>query len=147
VLPSWAVDFQFNETAMKKTFLPLVLVLGFALAVQAQGNITEKVDPAVSSLMKRYVDGNKSTKTINGWRIQIMATTDRTKVEDALQKFQSLYPNITADWVQSKPYFKLRAGAFTKKRDAIALQFQLKADYPTAYPVQDAEIKPEELIK
>ncbi len=132
---------------MRRTFLFILYVLCFATIAQAQGNVTEKVDPAVASLMRRYVDGNKSTKTINGWRIQLVATTDRTKVEDALQKFQSLYPNIPADWMQSKPYYKLRAGAFIKKRDAIALQFQLKADYPTAYPVQDSEIKPEELIK
>jgi len=117
------------------------------ISLQAQGNITEKVDPAVASLMKRYVDINKSTKTISGWRIQILATTDRQKVEDALNKFTSLYPNISADWIQSKPYYKLRAGAYTSKRDAIAAQYLLKMDYPTAYPVQDNEIKPEELIK
>ena len=132
---------------MKKYFLPILLLLGFAAVSQAQGNVTEKVDPAVASLMKRYVDGNKSTKTISGWRIQLMATTDRQKVEDALKKFESLYPNINADWVQSKPYYKLRAGAFTTKRDAIATQYLLKNDYPTAYPVQDGEIKPEELTK
>lgn len=132
---------------MKKIILPICLIFAFFIASQAQGNITEKVDPAIASLMKRYVDTNKSTKTISGWRIQIMATSDRAKVEDALQKFQSLYPNITADWVQSKPYYKLRAGAYTAKRDAVALQYQLKSDYPTAYPVQDTEIKPEELIK
>ncbi|MCU0345494.1 MAG: SPOR domain-containing protein [Saprospiraceae bacterium] len=122
----------------------LLLVVAFA---QAQGNISEKVDPSIAALMKRYVDANKSTKTIAGWRIQIMATTDRQRVEDALKKFESLYPNMSADWVQSKPYYKLRAGAFTSKRDAIAAQYLLKADYPTAYPVQDSEIKPEELIK
>jgi len=132
---------------MKKFILPICLLFVLSIAVQAQGNITEKVDPAIASLMKRYVDSNKSTKTISGWRIQIMATTDRQRVEDALQKFQSLYPNINADWIQSKPYYKLRAGAFTSKRDAIATQYLLKSDYPTAYPVQDNEIKPEELIK
>ena len=132
---------------MKKFTFPVCLLFVFSIAMQAQGNVTEKVDPAVASLMKRYVDSNKSTKTISGWRIQIMATTDRQRVEDALQKFQSLYPNINADWIQSKPYYKLRAGAFTFKRDAIATQYLLKSDYPTAYPVQDTEIKPEELIK
>lgn len=132
---------------MKKTFLPIFCLLFITSIAKAQGTVTEKIDPAIASLMKRYVDTNKSTKTLDGWRIQLVATTDRTKVEDALQKFQSLYPNIPADWMQSKPYYKLRAGAFTKKRDAIALQYQLKADYPTAYPVQDSEIKPEELIK
>lgn len=132
---------------MKKSFLPFLLLLLVGAFAQAQGNISEKVDPSIAALMKRYVDANKSTKTIAGWRIQIMATTDRQRVEDALKKFESLYPNVSADWVQSKPYYKLRAGAFTSKRDAIAAQYLLKADYPTAYPVQDSEIKPEELIK
>ena len=132
---------------MKKSLLSLLLIAACFATSQAQGNITEKVDPAVAALMKRYVDANKSTKTISGWRIQILATTDRQRVEDALNKFQSLYPNIPADWVQSKPYYKLRAGAYTSKRDALASLYALKADYPTAYPVQDNEIKPEELSK
>lgn len=132
---------------MRKLILAILAVAIFAISLQAQGNITENVDPAIASLMKRYVDINKSTKTIAGWRIQILATTDRQKVEDALSKFQSLYPNINSDWIQSKPYYKLRAGAYTSKRDAIAAQYLLKMDYPTAYPVQDNEIKPEELIK
>lgn len=132
---------------MRKLFFAMLATAFSCISLQAQGNITEKVDPAVASLMKRYVDINKSTKTISGWRIQILATTDRQKVEDALNKFTSLYPNISADWIQSKPYYKLRAGAYTSKRDAIAAQYLLKMDYPTAYPVQDNEIKPEELIK
>lgn len=132
---------------MKKVLLPILLLFVCFIAGQAQGNISEKVDPAVASLMKRYVEVNKSTKTIAGWRIQLMATTDRQRVEDALEKFKSLYPNIPADWIQSKPYYKLRAGAYTSKRDAIAAQHLLKTDYPTAYPVQDNEIKPEELAK
>ncbi len=132
---------------MKKLILASAMLVFAIIGVQAQGNITEKVDPAIAALMKRYVDANKGTKTIAGWRIQILATTDRQKVEDALRQFQSLYPNMAADWVQSKPYYKLRVGAFTSKKDAIAAQYQLKNDYPTAYPVQDNEIKPEELIK
>ncbi len=132
---------------MKKSLLSILLLAACFATLQAQGNVTEKVDPAVASLMKRYVDANKSTKTISGWRIQILATTDRQRVEDALNKFQSLYPNIHADWVQSKPYYKLRAGAYTSKRDALAALYLLKNDYPTAYPVQDNEIKPEELSK
>jgi SPOR domain len=132
---------------MRKCILPIVLLAICYTSSLAQGNITEKVEPAVVSLLKRFVDNNKSTKTISGWRIQILATTDRQRVEAALSKFSSQYPNIPADWIQSKPYYKLRAGAYTSKQDAIAAQYLLKNDYPTAYPVQDNEIKPEELIK
>ena len=132
---------------MKKYILPFVLLAICYTTSLAQGTVTEKVEPSVASLMKRYVDINKSTKTISGWRIQILASTDRQRIEEALNKFSSLYPNIPADWVQSKPYFKLRAGAYTSKQDAIAAQYLLRNDYPTAYPVQDNEIKPEELIR
>ncbi|MCF8247342.1 MAG: SPOR domain-containing protein [Saprospiraceae bacterium] len=132
---------------MKKFIFPLVLLVFCCATSQAQGNVTEKVEPKVALLMQRFVDINKSTKTISGWRIQILATTDRQRIEDALRKFESQYPNIPADWVQSKPYYKLRAGAYTSKRNAIAAQYLLKNDYPTAYPVTDNEIKPEELIK
>jgi hypothetical protein len=130
---------------MKKYILAFMLLAICYTTSLAQ--VTEKVEPSVASLMKRYVDINKSTKTISGWRIQILATTDRQRIEEALNKFSSLYPNIPADWVQSKPYFKLRAGAYTSKQDAIAAQYLLRNDYPTAYPVQDNEIKPEELIR
>lgn len=132
---------------MNKIILPIFLLLASFSALMAQGQVNEKVDPNVAALMKRFVETNKSTKTINGWRIQILATTDRQRMEDALRQFGSLYPNIPADWVHNKPYYKLRAGAYASKRDAIATLYVLKNDYPTAYPIQDSEIKPEELIK
>lgn len=132
---------------MKKIILPAFLLMASFSTVIAQGQVNEKVDPNVTALMKRFVEANKSTKTINGWRIQILATTDRQRMEDALRQFESLYPNIPADWVHTKPYYKLRAGAYTSKRDALATLYVLKNDYPTAYPIQDSEIKPEELIK
>ena len=132
---------------MKRFFLSACLLIALVAAVQAQGNIAEKVDPKVADLMKRFVENNKSTTTLSGWRIQILATTDRQRMEDAVRSFESLYPNIPVDWVHAKPYYKVRAGAFTSKRDALATQYVLKGDYPTAYPVPDNAIKPEELIK
>ncbi|MBI5915843.1 MAG: SPOR domain-containing protein [Bacteroidetes bacterium] len=132
---------------MKKIILPVFLLIASFSTVMAQGQVNEKLDPNVAALMKRFVETNKSTKTINGWRIQILATTDRQRMEDALRQFGSLYPNIPADWVHNKPYYKLRAGAYVSKRDALATLYVLKNDYPTAYPIQDSEIKPEELIK
>lgn len=131
---------------MKKITLSLVLC-ACAFFVQAQSSITEKVDPKVAAMMKRFADNNKSVTAISGWRIQLMATTDRQKMEDAVRQFQNLYPNIAADWVHAKPYYKVRAGAFTSKRDAQKILYVIKNDYPTAYPIQDNEIKPVELLK
>ncbi|MCB0521223.1 MAG: SPOR domain-containing protein [Lewinellaceae bacterium] len=132
---------------MKKSFLVLFAAIAFAFASSAQGTVTEKMEPGVANLMKRFVEINKTTTAVKGWRVQILATTDRQRMEDALRQFEELYPSIPADWVHAKPYYKVRAGAFTSKQDAMPTLYILKRDYPAAYPVQDNEIKPEELLK
>ena len=113
----------------------------------AQGNVRETVDPQVAQLMKRFVETNKATTTLSGWRIQILATSDRQRMENSLQQFRALYPSVPADWVHAKPYYKIRAGAYATKRDALPTLYLLKRDFPAAYPIQDNTIKPEELLR
>ncbi len=97
--------------------------------------------------MDKFVEQNKSQTSVKGWRIQILATNDRQRMETALRQFGNLYPSIPVDWLHAKPYYKVRAGAFATKRDALRTLYILKQDYPGAYPVQDNEIKPEELLR
>ena len=97
-------------------------------------------------MMDRFTEINKSKTFIEGWRIQLLATSDRQRVESAKLKFQSLYPNIFADWKHSAPYYKLRAGAYASKLEAIRMLYVLKRDYPTAYPAKDNSIRPAELV-
>jgi len=135
-----------NTMTMKKLlFLLLVFSAHFQMA-QAQGQVTETLDPAVQRLMKTFVENNRNKATVKGWRIQILATTDRQRVENALLQFRQFYPNLTADWIHAKPYYKLRAGAFTSRSDALATLYVVKTDYPAAYLVQDNNIKAEELL-
>ncbi len=114
--------------------------------MSAQGAVEEKVDPKVADLMTTFINANKSTQAVKGWRVQLLATTDRDKMETALRQFESRYPSILVDWVHAKPYYKIRAGAFLTKREALQTLYILKTDYPTAYPVADNEIKPSELL-
>lgn len=130
-----------------KNLLLVICLLGHVLnSATAQSSIQEKPEPGVASLMARFTELNKATPTLKGWRIQILATTDRQRMEEALLQFSSLYSTIPADWVHAKPYYKVRAGAFQSKREALRMLYLLKSDYPTAYPVQDDQIKPEELL-
>jgi sporulation related protein len=132
---------------MKKFFFFLSCSIFFCSLVQAQGQVSETIDPKVAQLIKTFVDNNNAATTLKGWRIQILASTDRQRVENALYQFQALYPNVPADWVHAKPYYKIRAGAFTSKREALRTLYILKPDYPAAYPVQDNAIKPQELLR
>ena len=97
--------------------------------------------------MQVFAETNKANTEIEGWRIQILATTDRQRMETVRQSFLYRYPNIPVDWVHNKPYYKLRAGAFSSKLEALRLKYILDDDYPGTYPVKDTNISPEELIR
>ncbi len=132
-----------------KNILPLlasILLIGTSLGAQSQGRISIEYEAGVETLVNKFVELNKATEFISGWRIQLLATTDRVRMEDALRNFRFLYPHVPVDWVHSKPYYKIRAGAFARKQDAIRLLYILKQDYPAAYPAQDDHIRPEELL-
>jgi hypothetical protein len=112
----------------------------------AQGRVEVNEEQEITDLMNSFVDINSRTYTVDGWRIQLMATSDRSKVENAKRRFQTLYPNIFVDWTHSKPYYKLRAGAFGSKLEATRMLYVLKKDYPTAYPAKDDTIRPIDLL-
>ncbi len=125
-----------------------LLFFGIWLSVasaSAQGMYI-KEDPMIESMTQRFVEINKSTSTVSGWRIQLLASTDRRNIENAKQKFQAYYPNTFVDWVHEKPYYKVRAGAFLTKLDALRMLYIIKQDFPGAFLAQDKSIRPEEFV-
>ena len=115
---------------MKRIVSILLGVLFFCIASHAQVQINE--DHAVASLVKRHIAENRMSTIISGWRIQLLATTDRRKVENEESKFVQRYPLIQVNWVHSKPYYKLKAGAFANRLDATRLLKEFKEFYPSA---------------
>lgn len=129
----------------RKFFFILILLLGTAAMATAQ-NITVKEEPLISQMLEKFSQINRSVTTIDGYRVQILATPDRQQLESARQVFQYKYPNINVDWVHVNPWYKLYVGAFASKLDATRLQYLLKRDYPNAYLVRDNTIRPAELL-
>jgi hypothetical protein len=137
---------------MIKTIIMLLRVLFSTLFMigclgfgQAQNVIIEADEP-IQQMMDRYVELNKSRNFVEGWRVQILATPDRQRLETVKQSFKYRYPNIPVDWEHAKPYYKLRAGAFESKLEAMRLKYILQQDYSGIYLVKDDRIRPSELI-
>jgi SPOR domain len=129
---------------MKKISL-LLLAIFIISAVNAQ-KVQINEDPAITEMMSVWTQSNTERPKIVGWRIQILSSTDRKQVEDGKGRFKGLYPNIQADWVQEKPYYKLRIGAFASKLEAMSMMVDIKDNYPGAYVVQDFNIQPREIL-
>lgn len=130
-----------------KRFLFLFAVASIlGKTVYAQDNVSVYAPPAIEQLMSQFVESNKALQVVEGWRIQLLATTDRQRMEYALQQFRSLYPSIPIDWVHVAPYYKLQAGAFSSKLAAMRILYIIQRDYPGAYPIIDKNIRQEDLL-
>lgn len=130
-----------------KTVYTFVLVSTFCVTGVAQeSSLRFFPQQEVDALFEKFVRLNKSTPTVSGWRIQLMASTDRLRVERELVRFRRFYPNITADWVHHSPYYKLFAGAFETRAETYRYLYIIRQDYPNAFPARDDAIRPEELL-
>lgn len=129
---------------MKKIAISLLIVF-IVIQLGISQSIIVKETPTITQLVDRHIELNRSTPTIDGWRIQLFATTDRSKLEGAKSTFINRYPNIPIDWVHASPWYRLRAGAYATKLDATRMLNSLKIYYPDAYLAQD-KIKPSELL-
>ena len=85
-------------------------ICSFAPVTAQEIQINE--DPGIAQIYRNWTDNNRANPHVEGWRAQILATTDRQQAEEARNRFRQAYPEVAADWVLEKPYYKLRAGAF-----------------------------------
>ena len=130
---------------MSRLYIVFFFVIAVTAGLSAQ-DVQYVEDPVVTKMMERFVAINKSKTHVEGWRIQILATTDREKLESTKASFQYLYPNVPIDWIHTKPYYKLRAGAFSTKLEALRVKHILERDYNDIYLVKDDMIRPRELV-
>lgn len=128
-----------------KSLLLLWLLTGMAIRMEAQ-EIQTNEDPAIAQLMRNWVNNNRAAPYVEGWRVQIMASTDRQQVEDGKVRFRGLYPDLPADWIHEKPYYKLRVGAFRSRPEAMAFINQM-TEFPGAYPARDLRIHPRDFLE
>jgi hypothetical protein len=109
-------------------------------------------DPALDTLISRYILGYKNLEEKNGyagmegWRIQIYSNSNRNaKVESSkayaefLSKFpESQYPDLKSHAQFAPPaYYKIRVGDFRTRTEATRLFLLISKVFPDAYIVPD----------
>jgi len=126
--------------------LMVFLLLGSNNLMAQQNNVYVKEATIVTRMMFHLVQQNQLNEFVPGWRIQVLATTDRQKLETVKAEFQRDFPGILIDWQHDKPYYKLRAGAFDSKLAATELLYRLKEKFPSAYTAKDNQIAARQLL-
>lgn len=129
---------------MIRIIFSLFLFLGSYSIAQSQIIVNEPA--TVHQMLERYTEINKKTTRVRGYRILIYSTRDRGRMERVVRDFKYSYPNINVDWVQDRPDYKVRAGAFETKLDAQRLLHIIRRDYPDALVMTDTNMNPAELL-
>ncbi len=127
-------------------FIISLLLAVLPSSLPAQSSVTVNVDDRVENLLDLFQRVNEEEKQTPGWRVQILATTDRARLETVETEFKVNYPNIPVDWVHAKPYYKLRAGAFSTKQEAERLRYTLSRQFDGVYLVKD-DVQKAELLR
>jgi len=126
-------------------YMILVVLLAYVLPMPAQGTVKVQTSPTITQLVEQFISENKAENAIKGWRIQIITTNDRRKMEAAKSKFSSLYPDVDLKWNHVAPYYRVKVGAYENKMQLMGFLLELKKEFPGVIPVMD-DVKKSELI-
>ena len=144
---------------MKKAIL--ILSLFFFKASIAQDTNIETgptvivhKDPRVDALVKKQASINITAKkaagrTMRGYRLLVINTNSRDEAIAAKTKIYTHFPDQKAYLTYQSPFFKLKAGNFQTRDEAIRYQKLLNSLFPKGvFIVNDTiEVKPEKDIE
>lgn len=93
--------------------------------------------------MEHYENTGKQDELIDGWRIKLISTTNRRKLENAKYLFEREYPEINGMTDYENPYYSLKVGAYETRYDLEPMLVQFKRDFREAIPFRDKILKSE----
>ncbi|AHF14524.1 sporulation protein [Niabella soli DSM 19437] len=138
-----------------KFLIPAVLLL-VATGLHAQsdnGSVTVHKDPRADLLLKKQADVNdastrNSTKrrTASGYRLLVISTNSKQEAIAARTKIYSSFPELKPYMWHQSPYYKVKAGNFTSRKEAQAYQKKLAPYFPAGvFLINDVvEVNPED---
>ncbi|MDH7462257.1 SPOR domain-containing protein [Chitinophagaceae bacterium 26-R-25] len=136
---------------MKLAFVMFMICTVFYANAQNTTSVAVKKDPRIDMLIKKQMQINEATtrasrSSAQGFRIQVINTSDRNKAIAVKTKVYELYPDLKAYLLYQAPYFRLRVGNFKTQDEAMAYQKKLAKQFDNTIVVRDIiEVKPDTL--
>ena len=133
----------------------IILSLFLSLQGTAQTDTASVIvykDARIEQLIRKQMEINEETtrdsrRSMPGYRIQVLNSTDRNKVFAAKTKIYQQFPDLKPYVMYQPPNYKLRVGNFRTQAEAEDFEKQLTQLFPTGlYVIRDTiEVTPEKL--
>lgn len=123
---------------MLMRILTIILLISCCHVSQAQQNhadslvhgvVTVQKDNRIDMLGKKMAEYNEGlankTKLVNGYRLMLLSTSDRTQAMQLRSQLLQQYPDQKVYMIFQSPYIKLKFGNYVEKTDAEKMRKQL----------------------
>jgi hypothetical protein len=108
-------------------------------------------DPAIDSLIHRYILYNERLDGIDGFRVQIYSSSEknaRSESGKVRQEFMTKFPDIISYASFDRPgYYKIRVGDYRTRIEGTKYLLMIRKVFPDAYLVPDVINFPDLNIK
>jgi hypothetical protein len=105
------------------------------------GTLAIYQDPAIDSLIHRYILYYERLNGIEGFRVQIYSSSDknaRTESGKVRQEFMTKFPDMTSYASFDRPgYYKIRVGDYRTRIEGTKYLLMIRKVFPDAYLVPD----------
>ena len=102
-------------------------------------SVTIRQSESVKAAIDSQIVANPA-RSITGYRVRVYfdnSQSSRTDSETILKKFETSYPGVPVYRTYANPYFKVTAGDFRTRSEAMALLVRLKNEFPRALLVKE----------
>ncbi|MFM9909317.1 MAG: SPOR domain-containing protein [Chitinophagaceae bacterium] len=135
---------------MKNFLLLAFLFCAFSSTAQDKQGVIVHKDPRIDQLVKKQIEVNEfntrdARRYVQGFRILVISTNDRSKADDAKLKVYQNFPELKAYLLYQSPYFKLKVGNFKDQREADTYLKKMQLYFPASvYIIRDLiEVNPD----
>jgi len=122
--------------------IEMALVIAFILFFAFDNAVAQKVifveTPDVQRAMESYQNAFQKYDLIPGYRVQYLFTNDRREMERIEKDFRAEYDRVPTEWEHDPPYYKLYAGSFLSRTNAMRLLVRLRENFPGALLVHSS---------
>ncbi|MEJ8818255.1 SPOR domain-containing protein [Lacibacter sp. H407] len=108
-----------------------IIYIAFLPLAMAACTGSKTTTSAPTTVKKKTV----TTKTVSGYQLQVLNTTDRTEAINAKSLLLSTYPQQKTFLMYQSPYYKIRFGNFLTKSEAVSYQKKVKADFANVFVI------------
>jgi uncharacterized lipoprotein YehR (DUF1307 family) len=116
------------------------MVLKGSVLFAQHENVIVKADPRVDTLIRLHIEHNAQYPLMAGYRIQIFKESGNKALDEAktiMDQFSEDFPDIPTYLTFQEPYYRVRAGNFKTKLEALGKLEKIKKKYRNVWVISD----------